>query len=135
MSKNIEIIIRFEIAFRAGDQATIDELCDVGFVDHNPAPDHDATLPGFKQKVAGFAAVFPDLEEDLQDIVASGDTVATRWVLTGSQRKEFMGVHAIGQRIRVEGMNFYRLKDGLVTDIWAQFDSVGLMQQIGAIPA
>jgi steroid delta-isomerase-like uncharacterized protein len=135
MSSNIEIITRFELAFRAGDQTTIDELCDAGFVDHNPAPDHEATLAGFKQKVAGFAAVFPDLEEDLQDIVASGDTVATRWVLTGSQQKDFMGIHAIGQRIRVEGMNFYRLKDGLVTDIWAQFDSVGLMQQIGAIPA
>src|SRR5215470_2505904 len=126
MSENIEIITRFEFAFRSGDQATIDDLCDAGFVDHNPAPDHEATLDGFKQKVAGFAAVFPDLKEDLQEIVASGDTVATRWVLTGSQQKDFMGIHPLGQEIRVEGMNFYRLKDGRVTDIWAQFDGVSL---------
>ena len=135
MSENIEIITRFEYAFRAADQTTIDELCDAGLVDHNPAPDHEPTLAGFKQKVAGFKAVFPDLEEDLQEIIADGDAVATRWVVTGSLQREFMGIPASGQRIRVEGMNFYRLKGGRVTDIWTQFDGVALMQQLGAIPA
>jgi steroid delta-isomerase-like uncharacterized protein len=133
--ENIEIIRRFEYAFRAGDQSTVDELCDPGLVDHNPAPGQEPTLAGFKQKVAGFKAIFPDIEEDLQDIIASGDTVATRWVVTGSQQQEFMGIPATGQTIRVEGMNFYRLKDGRVSDIWTQFDGVGLMQQLGAMPA
>ncbi|HEY7267936.1 MAG TPA: ester cyclase [Solirubrobacterales bacterium] len=135
MSDNIEIITRFEHAFRADDQATIDELCDPGMVDHTPAPDQEPTLAGFKEKVASFKAIFPDLEEDLQDIVASGDTVATRWAVSGSQQQEFMGIPASGQAIKVEGMNFYRLKDGRVTDIWTQFDGVGMMQQLGAIPA
>jgi steroid delta-isomerase-like uncharacterized protein len=134
MSDNIELITRFERAFRAGDQATIDELCDPGLVDHNPAPDHEPTLAGFKQKVADFKAIFPDIEEELQDIVASGDTVATRWVVTGSLQQEFMGIRPAGQTVRVEGMNFYRLKDGRVTDIWTQFDGLGMMQQIGALP-
>jgi len=132
---NIEIITRFEHGFRAADQATIDELCDPGLVDHNPAPGHEPTLAGFKQKVAGFKAIFPDLTEDLQDIIASGDTVATRWAVTGSLQQEFMGIPASGQTIRVEGMNFYRLKDGRVTDIWTQFDGAAMMQQLGAIPA
>jgi len=134
-SNNLEIITRFEHAFRAGDLATIDALSDPGLVDHNPAPGHEPTLAGFKQKVAGFAAIFPDLEEDLQDIIASGDTVATRWVVTGSQQEDFMGIPPTGQTIRVEGMNFYRLKDGRVTDIWTQFDGVSLMQQLGAMAA
>ncbi len=56
-------------------------------------------------------------------------------VLTGSQQKDFMGIQVICQEIRGEGMNFYRLKGGLVTDIWAQYDSAGLWQQIDAIPA
>ena len=135
LSDNIEIITRFEHAFRAGDHATINKLCDPGMVDHNPAPDQEPTLAGFKQKVAGYTALFPDLEQDLQDIIASGDTVATRWVVSGSLQQEFMGIPAAGQRIRVEGMNFYRLRDGRVTDIWTQFDGVALMQQLGSIPA
>jgi steroid delta-isomerase-like uncharacterized protein len=134
LSGNIEIITRFEFAFRAADLATIDELCDPGLVDHNPAPGHEPTLDGFKQKVAFFKALFPDLEEDLQDIIASGDTVATRWVVTGSLQQEFMGIPASGQAIRVEGMNFYRLTDGRVTDVWAQFDGAAMMQQLGATP-
>jgi steroid delta-isomerase-like uncharacterized protein len=131
---NIEIITRFEHAFRVADQTTIDELCDAGLVDHNPAPGHEPTLAGFKQKVAGFKAVFPDLAEDLKDIVADGDTVATRWVVTGTLQQEFMGIPAAGQPITVEGMNFYRLEDGRVTDVWTQFDGLGLMQQLGALP-
>jgi steroid delta-isomerase-like uncharacterized protein len=80
-------------------------------------------------------SLFPDLKEDLLDIVASGDTVATRWVLTGSLQQEYLGLPANGQAIRVEGMNFYRLKDGRVTDLWTQFDGVAMMQQLGAFPA
>ena len=132
MSGNIEIITRFEHAFRAADQATIDELGDPGLVDHNPAPGHEPTLAGFKHKVAEFKAAFPDLVEDLRDITASGDAVATRWVLTGSLRQDLMGITASGQVIKVDGMNFYRLKDGRVTDIWTQFDGVALMRQLGA---
>ena len=134
-SGNIEILTRLEHAFRAADLATIDELCDPHLVDHNPAPDHEPTLAGLEQKVAFFKAIFPDLEEDLQDIIASGNTVATRWVVTGSLQQEFMGIPASGQTIRVEGMNFYRLKDSRVTDIWTQFNGVAMMQQLGAIPA
>ena len=132
MSDTIEIIRRFELAFRSGDPAIIDEFCDAHLVDHNPAPDHPPTLEGFKHKVAFFNAIFPDLEEDLQDIIGSGGTVATRWVLTGSLQQDFMGITATGQRISVEGMNFYRLKDGRITDVWTQFDGAGMMQQLGA---
>jgi predicted ester cyclase len=55
--------------------------------------------------------------------------------VTGSLQQEFMGIPASGQTIRVEGMNFYRLKDGRVTDIWTQFDGAAMMQQLGAILA
>ena len=111
------------------------KLCDPGLVDRNPAPSEEPSLAGFKEKVAGFKTSFPDLKEDLQDIIASGDTVATRWVVAGSLQRELMGIPASGQPIRVEGMNFYRLRNGRVTDIWTQFDGVALLQQLGAIPA
>jgi steroid delta-isomerase-like uncharacterized protein len=135
MPNNIEIITRFELGFRAGDQAVIDELCDPGFVDHNPPPDHEPTLAGFKEKIEHMCSCFPDLTEDLQDTVSSAGTVATRWVLTGTLKQEFMGIPASGQRIQIEGMNFYRLKDSRITDIWTQFDGLSMMQQLGVLPA
>ncbi|HXW34054.1 MAG TPA: ester cyclase [Acidimicrobiales bacterium] len=133
-SDSSEVVKRFELGFRRGDLATIDELADPDLIDHNPALDHESTLADFKEKVAFFCKAFPDLAEDLVDIVANGDTVATRWVLTGSLQQEFMGIAPAGQTIRIEGMNFYHLEDGRVTDIWTQFDSLNMMQQIGAIP-
>ena len=57
MPNSIEIITRFEHAFRASDQATIDELCDPGLVDHNPAPDREPTLAGFKPALWACAAL------------------------------------------------------------------------------
>ena len=50
LSDNIEIITRFEHAFRAADQVTIDELCDPGLVNHNPAPGEEPTLAGFSRR-------------------------------------------------------------------------------------
>ena len=132
MADNIEIARRFELAFRAGEQATVDELADPRLVDHNARPDQDATLAGFKLKIEEMLSIFPDLVEELEDIVGSGDTVATRWTLTGSQQQDFMGIPARGQRIEVEGMNFYRIADGRITDVWTQFDGAGMMQQLGA---
>ncbi len=132
MPNNIEIIRRFELGFRAGDQDTIDELADPSLVDHNASPENGPTLAGFKHKIAQFKALFPDIEEDLQDIIASSDTVATRWILTGTLQQDYMGIVGRGQRVTIEGMNFYRLKDFRVTDIWTQFDGLTMMQQLGA---
>ncbi len=132
MADNTEIARRFELAFRAGEQETVDELADPGLVDHNAPSGQDSSLAGFKEKIAQMLAVFPDLEEDLADIVGSGDTVATRWILTGSQQQDFMGIPARGQKLEIEGMNFYRLESGRVTDVWTQFDGAGMMQQLSA---
>ena len=91
--------------------------------------------PASSRRSRASRRVSPTSGEDLQDIIASGNTVATRWVVTGSLQQELMGIPASGQTIRLEGMNFYRLKDGRVTDIWTQFNGVAMMQQLGAIPA
>ena len=82
-----------------------------------------------------YKATFPDLHVDLGAVIGEGDLVATRWTVTGTQQAEFFGIPATGKRVTVEGMNFYRLAGGKITEVWTQFDGLGLMQQLGAIPA
>jgi steroid delta-isomerase-like uncharacterized protein len=132
---NKAIVERFEEAFAANDVATIDELCDPNLVDHNPVPGQGPALAGFKETIAMYKSIFPDSAVTLGDVIADGDLVATRWAVSGTHEAEFFGVPATGKRVTVEGMNFYRLADGKITDVWTQFDGLGLMQQLGALPA
>lgn len=132
---NKAIVHRFEIAFASNDVATIDELCDPKLVDHNPAPDEQPTLAGFKNTIAAYTTVFPDMQVDVQSVVGDGDQVATRWTVTGTHKEEFFGIPATGKEITVEGMNFYRLQGGRITDVWTQFDGLGMMGQLGALPS
>ena len=134
MPDNAAIIDRFERAFAANDVMTIDELCDPALVDHNPLPGLPPTLEGFKAAIAGYKDAFPDLEVYLSHVVADGDTVATHWTAAGTHEGDMGDIPATGRRISVEGMNFYKLKDGRITDVWTQFDGVGMLQQLGVMP-
>jgi len=131
---NNEIVERFETAFGANDVATIDELCDPALVDHNPAPDQKPGLAGFKDTIAMYKEILPDSQVTVQHVVGEGDLVATHWTVTGTHQAEFLGVPATGRQVAVEGMNVYRLADGRITDVWTQFDGLGLMDQLGALP-
>jgi len=105
---NKQVIERFERAFAANDAATI----------------------------AGYTQAFPDLEfADGPHVIVEGDTAATRWTAAGTHEGEMMGIPATGKRIRVEGMNFYRLANGRITDVWTQFDGISMLQQLGVMPA
>ena len=132
---NNAIVHRFEKAFAANDVATIDALCDLALVDHNPAPGQAPTLSGFKATIAAYKAIFPDLQVDVEAVIGERDLAASRWSVVGTHKAEFFGVPATGKRVKVEGMNFYRLRGGKITDVWTQFDGLGLMQQLGALPS
>jgi len=131
---NSKIVERFETAFGANDVDTIDELCAPDLVDHNPIPDQKPGLAGFKDTIAMYKGIFPDSQVDVQHIVAEGDLVATHWTVTGTHQAEFFGIPATGRKVSIEGMNVYRLDGGRITDVWTQFDGLGLMQQLGAMP-
>ena len=134
MTTNTDIVRRFEEAFNASDMATIDELTTSDLVDHNPLPDQKPGRDGFKDAIAFYNASFPNTTVDLHHIIDGGDFVTTVWTVAGAHEGEFLGVPPTGKHVEVEGMNVYRLADGKVTDVWTQFDGLGLMQQIGALP-
>jgi steroid delta-isomerase-like uncharacterized protein len=132
--ENSQIVERFEVAFAANDVTTIDELCIPDLVDHNPLPDQKPGLLGLKDTISFYKEIFPDSQVDLQHIIAEGDLVATHWTVTGTHQGEFFGVPATGRQITAEGMNLYRLDGGRITDVWTQFDGLGVMEQLGALP-
>ena len=95
----------------------------------------EAAAARLHQQAAAFLAAFPDLRVAIDDIIAEGDRVAARATMTGTHQGAFMGVPATGRSIRVQAIDIVRIADGRIVEYWAQGDMLGLLQQLGAIPA
>ena len=125
----------FEEVWNQGNYEILDELVARDFVGHSP-PDGD--LPGregIRQYVSAMRAAFPDVHFTLEDQIAEGDRVVTRWRATGTQRGEFEGIPATGRQATVTGISISRVADGKFVEGWTNWDALGLLVQLGAIPA
>jgi steroid delta-isomerase-like uncharacterized protein len=80
---------------------------------------------------------FPDLKVTPEKIVADDDEnlVATRYSWQGTHTGEFLGVPPTGRAVTVTGISIYRVANGKIVEEWFQQDMLGLLQQIGAVPA
>lgn len=76
-----------------------------------------------------------DVRFDVQDMVAEGDRVAVRLTASGTPTGDFMGVPATGKTYRIGEMHWFRLADGRIVEHWHHHDRLGMMQQLGALPA
>ena len=95
----------------------------------------DVGREGAKQFVTMFRTAFPDLHFTIEDQIAEGDMVVTRWTARGTHRGDFQGVLATGREIRLTGTDIDRMTNGKVVECWAHVDELGLMQQLGVIKA
>jgi steroid delta-isomerase-like uncharacterized protein len=106
------------------------------YLDHGALPSQGPGLEGAKQqRWALYFAAIPDLRATIDDMVAEGDKVSVRFTVTGTQVGELMGVPPSGKRFDVGAMCMYRIAEGKVAEQWEQIDMLGLMRQLGAIPA
>jgi steroid delta-isomerase-like uncharacterized protein len=80
-------------------------------------------------------AAFPGIQLTIDDTIAEGDRLAVRFHLDGEHQGEFMGVPATGRTIVLSGQTVLRFRDGRIVERWTTADLLGLMMQLGAIPA
>jgi len=111
-----------------------DELFTADYIDHGALPAQAPGLAGAKRKWAGYIAGI-DGSICTEDLVAEGDRVAARWTVEGTHRGELLGIPATGRRFRFNGVSIYRLAEGKIAEQWEQLDRLGLLQQLGALPA
>jgi predicted ester cyclase len=124
----------FEQGVNARDYNVFDELIAPNYVNYNlPAP---APGPaGFKQVIGMFIAAFPDFHVTIEDMFADGDKVVTRGYGTGTHRGDFQGIPPTGKEVRINYIDIWRLENGKFVENWVQLDQVGLLQQLGVVPA
>jgi len=99
---------------------------------HDPnTPDVSAGPEGVREVAAVLRAAFPDVRLQIEDMLAEGDLVATRWTATSTHLGEFEGIAPTGKRLEVSGISITRFVNGKITDEWVSWDAAGLLKTIG----
>jgi steroid delta-isomerase-like uncharacterized protein len=125
-----------EEMFNKGNLDLADEVFAPDYVDHDPAMPEDIRGPeGFKEYVSIFRTAFPDLHIEIEDQVAEGDKVVTRWTGTGTHEGDLMGIAPTGNKVTLPGMEIVRISGGKLAEGWEGYDSMVLMEQLGVMPS
>jgi len=119
-----------EEAINKGKLDVVDEVMDASYVYH--VPGNEVTGPdGFKLYIAMMRAALPDLEMTIEDMVAEGDMVASRFTIRGTHHGDFMGVAPTGKKVEISEAVFIRFKNGKEVEAWPYTDTLSVYQQMG----
>ena len=135
--ENKALVRRFlEEAFNKGNLGVVDEICASDYVLHDPASPEEIRGPeGIKGFVQMYRSAFPDSHITLEDLIAEGDKVVSRWTARGTHQGELFGIPPSGNQVEVSGITISRFEGGKFVEDWSNSDTLGLMQQIGAVPS
>ena len=137
----------FEEVYNKGNVAFVDELVAPTIFGHfdspatGPVPAHfQLSREDIKHIVSQFRTTFPDLQYTVEFQVAEGDLVVTRGTALGTHSGEYRGLkfHGIpptGKQVTWTDTQIFRLAAGKIVEQWSNEDDVGLLQQVGALPA
>ena len=123
----------YEDIFNQRNLALVDELCTTNHVFHNPP----TTLHGredFKQLLSLYITAFPDARFTVEDSIAEGDRVASRYTFRGTHQGKLMGIAPTGKQVTVTGIIINRIAGGQSAEGWLNFDALGMLQQLGVVP-
>jgi steroid delta-isomerase-like uncharacterized protein len=138
MSADTKAIARrfLEEAFNSGNLDVVDELVAPEFVNHDAAlPEPGVGIEAAKASITGYREAFPDLRLTIEQQLAEGEYVTTRWSARGTHQGNLMGMAPTGKQATVTGITIDRIVDGRFVESWTNWDTLGLMQQLGVLPA
>ena len=136
MSTNNEALVRrfFEEFCNDRRAEVADELIASDYVSHGPQAPPAEGPDGVRQGV-GLYQDSVDGHWTVQEMFSAGDRVVARWLGTGTHRGELMGIDPTGKPISVEAISVFRVENGKIAEEWTVWDALGLLQQVGAVPA
>ena len=130
---NCAVVSRFiEEGINLGKIDSIAQFVWEDVVEQVPFPGQGPGLDGLKDVLRGMRTAFPDLHFSVEEQIAQGDKVLTRFEWTGTHRSDFLGVPATGRSVKVWGMVLDRLDQGRIKDTRIIMDIFGLMMQLEA---
>jgi len=126
----------FEEVVNTQQLGVADEIFAADHTYHDPSSPMIGPGPeGMKQLISMYIAAYPDLHHALEDQIAEGDRVVTRWIGTGTHQGDLLGMAPTGKSAKVMGIWIHRLADGKIVESWNVWDTLTMLQQLGVIPA
>lgn len=138
MSEHNKALVRrgVEQVWNGANFDAADEIVAHDFVVHASRPGNEIHgSEGAKQYFAMLHQAFPDLKFTIDDHIAEGDRVVTRWSARGTHKGEFQGIPPTGKEVTLSGIDIDRIAGGKIVECWMNLDELGLLQQLGVIPA
>jgi steroid delta-isomerase-like uncharacterized protein len=135
---DLKAIVRRELEelYGAGNLDLADEIVASSYVGNDPAlPEPRQGPQGVKEAVTGYRTAFPDLQISIEAQLQEKDTVVTRWTAVGTHEGELFGIAPTGKQVTVTGISIERFKEGQIVEEWTSWDTLGLLVQLGAVPA
>ncbi|WP_432174863.1 ester cyclase [Streptomyces sp. Tue6028] len=126
----------FDTVATAGDLPPLNDLMVEHYHDHDPANEQDNLgLDAMRREIEMWRGGF-DFAFTVDDQLAQGDRVCTRWTWNGNHTGDFMGIPPSGMTVTMTGTTVFRCQeDGKIAEGWWQYDRLGLMAQLGALDA
>jgi steroid delta-isomerase-like uncharacterized protein len=127
---------RFIEGYVRGDTHIVDELLAPDFVFHDPSSaTGEVPAEDMKASIEWIHGAFPDARVTIEDQVAEGDKVVSRYTVSGTHQGEIMGAAPTGKLVTHTGHQTDRFEGGKIVESWTNWDALGLLQEIGAIPS
>ena len=115
--------------------AVIDDLCAADYIFHSGSGEEMHGLKDLKQSFSAFFSAFPDAHFTIDDMIVEGDKATIRMTMTATHKGEFMGIPPSNKTVTVWAISIDRVANGKFAESWERYDTLGLMQQLGVIPA
>jgi steroid delta-isomerase-like uncharacterized protein len=124
----------FEVIATKGQLPPLNDLMAENYHDHDPANEQDVLgLDAIRREMEMWRGAF-DFAFTVEDQIAQGDQVCTRWTWNGTHKGDFLGIPATGKQVTMTGVTIFRCQeDGKITEGWWQYDRLGLMTQLGVL--
>jgi steroid delta-isomerase-like uncharacterized protein len=119
-----------------GNWDVVDEFFAPSYIGYDPSQPEPIRGPeGVKASFQQYLDAFEGAHIEVDSQIAEGDTVATRWTGGGTHTGEIAGIAATGKEVTVSGLTLSRLEGGQIVEEWTNWDTLGMLVQIGAVPA
>src|ERR1700687_1553973 len=137
MSEHNKAIVRrlFAELWNNGNLSVADEVFAPNYAHYDPPTPDFARGHDIENKRAPlYRAAFPDLHLPIEDVIAEGETVMTRWSCRGTHKGDLNGIVPTGKQFTISGVTVARLSNGKIAEGYVNWDAQGLVQQLGVVP-